>query len=92
LLGGGHWRLPTKIELESIVDETWTMPAIDPQAFPNTPTAGAGFWTASRSLFQPTQLTVVLQGGEWIWCVFFDDGRTNVVNIPGSSALVRCVR
>jgi hypothetical protein len=44
---GGHcdWRLPTRIELISIVDITRQNPAIDGPAFPGTP--AADFWTAS---------------------------------------------
>jgi hypothetical protein len=45
MLGGSGWRLPTKIELESIVDETRKYPATDTLAFPNT--AASGFWTAT---------------------------------------------
>lgn len=43
----GHqgWRLPTVIELYSLVDFTRTDPAIDPTAFPNTP--ADWFWTSS---------------------------------------------
>lgn len=43
----GHydWRLPTPLELVSIVDRGRHGPAIDPVYFPNTP--GAIYWTAS---------------------------------------------
>ena len=56
LAGYGGWRVPTKIELFSIVDVGRSMPAIDPNAFPGTPTQlppptgtqmpGAWFWTS----------------------------------------------
>lgn len=36
-LAGGGWRLPTIIELRSIVDETAAVPAIDTAYFPGTP-------------------------------------------------------
>lgn len=35
-LDGKGWRLPTVKELQTLVDETRTMPAIDPMAFPHT--------------------------------------------------------
>src|SRR5262249_7856188 len=36
-LAGGGWRVPTKIELLSIVDYTKNQPAINPTPFPATP-------------------------------------------------------
>jgi hypothetical protein len=47
-LSNSNWRLPTKIELESIVDETRAAPSIDSEAFPNTPTALI-FWSSSSA-------------------------------------------
>ncbi len=44
-LAGGGWRLPSRIELLSIVDFTNTNPIIDGNAFPKTP--AEPFWTAS---------------------------------------------
>jgi hypothetical protein len=44
-LGGAAWRLPTLIELLSIVDFTRSSPSIDPDAFPATP--GDSFWTST---------------------------------------------
>jgi hypothetical protein len=38
-LDGGDWRLPTRIELASIVDFTKRLPAIDSQVFAETPSA-----------------------------------------------------
>jgi hypothetical protein len=38
-LAGGGFRLPTVSELRTILDVTRIAPAIDPSAFPNTPTA-----------------------------------------------------
>lgn len=43
--GGTGWRLPTKAELESIVDDSQPAILFDPIAFPNTP-AGS-YWTSS---------------------------------------------
>lgn len=39
-----HWRLPTQVELLSIVDDTRDNPGIDLQAFPETP--GTWFWAS----------------------------------------------
>ena len=45
-LGGfSNWRVPTKTELESIVASAKFNPAIDIDAFPNTPSEW--FWTVS---------------------------------------------
>lgn len=44
-LAGGGFRLPSRIELLSLLDFTQDGSAIDAQAFPNTP--AEGFWSAS---------------------------------------------
>src|SRR3990172_9525290 len=45
-LGGTlGWRLPTKKELETLVDRRAASPAIDSSAFPDTPSAF--FWTST---------------------------------------------
>lgn len=44
-LGGGGFRLPTRIELVSLVDYTQNRPTIDAKAFPST--AAEKFWSAS---------------------------------------------
>jgi hypothetical protein len=44
-LGGGGWRLPTRIELVSLVDYTNPNPVIDMSAFPDTP--ADYFWSSS---------------------------------------------
>lgn len=68
-LGGvaaGGWRLPRKLELESIVDFSRKFPAIDPVVFPNTPTDPQGsatsagyFWTASSYIPNTTYWWIV---------------------------------
>jgi len=78
-LAGGGWRLPSMKELQTIVDETRTDPAIDPAAFPETPSEG--FWAANP-------LAGMAQNA---WFVTFANGiaYNAVVEHPYS---VRCVR
>ena len=50
-LGGfaaGSWRLPAKLELETLVDDSVYNPAIDTTAFPNT--AAPIFWSSSPNV------------------------------------------
>jgi hypothetical protein len=64
-LGGfavGSWRLPSYIELMSIVSLGSDNPAIDATSFPSTPTVG--FWSSSTY--------ATLSGNSWV--VFFSDG------------------
>jgi Protein of unknown function (DUF1566) len=78
-LGGTGWRLPTAKELQTIVDDSETSPAIDTTAFPSTP--AGWFWSSSPAAYESSKA----------WGVNFDDGFTNnvVVSVPGS---VLCVR
>ncbi|MDB4977540.1 MAG: putative secreted protein [Myxococcaceae bacterium] len=78
-LGGrDDWRLPTKIELESIVDETHYNPNIDSIAFPGT--ASNWFWSASPN--------VATSGTAWL--VSFAFGADGTFPITDEH-LVRCV-
>ena len=78
-LGGTGWRLPSKIELESLLDETRSAPPmIDTSAFPNTPPQH--FWTSTPH---------VSRGA---WYVDFEFGGSfNYVVVSGTFR-VRCVR
>lgn len=78
---GGHddWRLPTVIELMSIVAFARANPAIDGAVFPSTP--ADLFWTATAA---------APQLGGW-WFVWFDDGVGTIGGVP-QVASVRCVR
>ena len=62
---GGHddWRLPTRAELLTLVDDTRHDPAIDTEAFPDTPLAW--FWTATPYAEDPSGC---------VWIVSFDLG------------------
>ena len=79
LAGHRDWRLPSRIELVSLLDTTRIQPSIDMAAFPNTPIDW--FWTASLAADNPSAA----------WYVYFyfgypkTDDRTN-------SFSVRCVR
>jgi hypothetical protein len=51
-LGGYRdWRLPSRVELETIVETCREAPAINDDIFPNTP--WAGFWTGSLDTGDP---------------------------------------
>jgi len=79
LAGHDDWRLPTRIEMVSIVDFTRADPAIDPSAFPGTPPDY--FWTS----------TVLAGSAATAWYLFFLDGNTHSGG-EDSAYRVRCVR
>jgi hypothetical protein len=79
LAGSSAWRLPTKAELESVVDFGRSNPAIDPTAFPSAPSAL--FWTSSPS--------AVSAGSAWH--VDFDSAYTGFSD-ASTMVRVRCVR
>ncbi len=78
-LPGSGWRLPSMKELQTIVDDSRSNPAIDPTAFPNTPVDG--FWT-STTMAGPS-------GSAWI--VLFNFGGSFTVAV-GTPYYARCVR
>ena len=80
LAGHDDWRLPSRLELVSIVDFTRQDPAIDPAAFPDTPIDY--FWTSSRLAGEPPDRAYYLA---------FFDGNTHPREI-GSTYRARCVR
>ena len=80
LAGVGGWRLPRVIELVSIVDFSRTMPAIDPDAFPGTPSSP--FWTSQTDVTN-TGLA---------WYLYFSNGGAYGGNDVVDAQRVRCVR
>lgn len=79
VLGACDWRLPTRIELTSIVSYARASPAIDPVAFPDTPNADV--WSATPSI-------PVAMGA---WVISMGNGFTSATAATDAE-LVRCVR
>lgn len=79
---GGYtdWRLPTRIELLTLVDDTRHKPAIDTAQFTNTPSTW--FWTSTPAARNPS---------EFAWFVYFYNGDSSYVHRDGSYR-VRAVR
>jgi hypothetical protein len=78
---GGGWRLPTVAELQTIVDETRSDPAIDSSYFPRTPSER--FWSATPLAGQPPS---------YGWSVAFSCGFAGFSDVPDDVARARCVR
>jgi hypothetical protein len=76
-LAGTGWRLPTRKELQTIVDYSQPSPAIDPTAFPAT----ASFWSSSPVVGSPALA----------WYVLFPSGLTYSAGVSNAYD-VRCVR
>lgn len=76
-LAGKTWRLPTRLELETLVDHGQNAPAIHGTYFPGTP--AHEFWTSSR--FMTTSSA---------WYVHFTYGNTDRIS-DTNSYRVRCV-
>ena len=79
-LDGKRWRLPSIKELLTLIDPTQRMPAIDPTAFPQTPSEQ--FWTST-----PEQAS----DGYSKWRLDFSYGSTSAM-APEAAYRVRCVQ
>jgi hypothetical protein len=77
---GAGFRLPSMKELQTIVDDTRTFPAIDPTAFPGTLTDVA-YWTSTPVSWQQVPNA---------WHVGFDLGQTNH-DLASAAYHARCV-
>jgi hypothetical protein len=79
-LPGSGWRLPSMKELQTIVDDSHSFPAIDPNAFPSTP-IDVPYWTSTPVAWQPG----------YAWYVLFNIGQSNHVAVGTIMYHVRCV-
>lgn len=77
--GKTGWRLPSRIELASLVDWTTVSPSIDAAAFPETP--AENFWTSSP----------VGSAAGLVYLVYFDNGHTTYATADYTYR-ARCVR
>lgn len=73
---GGGWRLPTRKELESLVERRKASPMIDAEAFPKV--TGAAVWTSTES-------------GTSAWRVTFSTGVSATISKTTASNVI-CVR
>jgi hypothetical protein len=77
-LPGCSWRLPSAKELQTIVDDSTSEPAIDGVAFPGTGTSA--YWTSTPA------------GPGQAWAIAFFYGFPQSNGIMDDPAAVRCVR
>ncbi len=77
---GEGWRLPTRAELLTLVDDTRHEPAIDVAAFPDT--QSGWYWTSTPAAWNPSADA---------WVVVFDYGSAHTLN-RSYDAFVRAVR
>jgi hypothetical protein len=84
-LAGRSWRLPTRIELLSLVDFTRTGPAINTTSFPGVP-SGKYHWTSS-----PWVVSQVAGKDQDSWIVNFYEGLTSNAGDRTDQEYARCV-
>ena len=78
----GRWRVPTRKELETLVDFRASYPSIDTAAFPDIGTQSPAFWTSSAFAPEPNRR----------WTVTFDVGFIHAFTIIDNFRRLRCVR
>lgn len=75
----GHWRLPTKQELGTLIDEKRVaqkqIPAIDVAAFPATDNSKLAYWTGTTA------------EDENVWMVYFRDGSIGFSHVSAHYAV-----
>lgn len=77
---GPEWRLPNYNELGSLIDNRFSLPAIDPTFFPNT--ISAAYWTSTSAPGTTANA----------WTINMTNGTTQGTPKGGASARARCVR
>jgi hypothetical protein len=80
LAGLNGWRIPTRAELVTLIDDTRYDPAIDIRFFPDCPSDW--FWTSTKAAPSP---------GDFAWYVSFSYGGASW-GLRGSNGFVRAVR
>ncbi|MEP7125809.1 MAG: DUF1566 domain-containing protein [Byssovorax sp.] len=78
------WRLPTRMELLSIVDYSKAWPSVDGVLFPET--TSDPYWTSSHSMYLPQP------SGTAFWQVSFADGGMFPGMAGSGLGQIRCVR
>jgi hypothetical protein len=83
LCGAKDWRLPSKMELVSLINHNRIQPAIDIDYFPNT--RDMDYWSSS-----PKAST----SSNYVWSVTFRDGKSRYFDLDGRGTIksVRLVR
>lgn len=86
--GASDWRLPTRVEMTSIVDFTQS-PAIDRGAFPG---AQSGFHKTASDWILTIRQQGAGQGKDFAWAFNLGDGIVSNAYSKATAARLRCVR